>query len=107
MFTITTKYHLNFTFGMPYLCTYQCYLGEGGKGGDFDCFCCPGDACLEAGGAHAPPRSQKGPPEWDHKIFTMIQNNVLMEGLTISMHFQKFEDLQLHFFPRGSMPLDS
>ena len=36
----------------------------------------------------------------------MIQNNVMMVGLTISMHFQQFEGLKFQFFPRGE-PLQS
>ena len=37
----------------------------------------------------------------DHKIFKMIQINVVMVGLTISMHFQQFEDLKFQFFSWG------
>ena len=32
----------------------------------------------------------------------MIQNNVVMIGLTNSMHFQQFEDFKFQFFSGGS-----
>ena len=50
-----------------------------------------------------PPRSQKGSACWDCKIIKMIQNNVVMVDLTVSMHLQQLEDLKFHIFP-GSMP---
>ena len=34
----------------------------------------------------------------------MIQNNVVMVGLTISMHFQQLEDLKFPNFPVGTCP---
>ena len=34
----------------------------------------------------------------------MIQNNVLMVGLTISMHYQQFEGLKYQNFSRGACP---
>ena len=39
----------------------------------------------------------------DRKRFKMMQNNVVMLGLTISMHFQQFEELKFLYLPR-SMP---
>ena len=52
--------------------------------------------------------SQKGLPDGtvNGKRIKMIQNNVVMVGLTISMHFQQFEELNFIYFFRGSMPLD-
>ena len=47
--------------------------------------------------------SQKGLPDGtvNGKRIKMIQNNVVMVGLTISMHFQQFEELNfIYFFPR-------
>ena len=46
-------------------------------------------------GAHAPPPPQepKRSAFWDRKRFKIIQNNAVMVGLTISMHFQQFQNL--------------
>ena len=33
-----------------------------------------------------------------------MQNNVVMVGLTVSMHFQQFEELKLLFFSGGACP---
>ena len=62
-----------------------------------------------ARGVHAPPpppRSQKGPPDGIVKDLKCYKNNVVMVELTISMHFQQFEDLKFLIFFPGSMPLD-
>ena len=34
----------------------------------------------------------------------MMQNNVVMVGLTVSMHFQQFEELKFLFFPGEHVP---
>ena len=34
----------------------------------------------------------------------MIQNNVVMVGLTFSVHFQQFEDVKFLFFCEGACP---
>ena len=46
-------------------------------------------------GSHASPRGNpKGLPDGIVKKTIMIQNNMVMAGLTISMYFQHFEDLK-------------
>ena len=57
--------------------------------------CCVVQVCRQEG-AHPPPppRSQKGPPDGIVKRFKMIQNNVVMVEMTVSMHFQQLKNLK-------------
>ena len=51
-----------------------------------------------------PPQEPKRSAWWDRKKFKMIQNNVVMVGLSIAVHFQQFEDLKFKFFSGGPYP---
>ena len=53
------------------------------------------------------PKSQKGPPYGFVKDLKWYKNNVVVVGLTISMHFQQFEDLKFLIFSRGACPRTS
>ena len=53
-----------------------------------------------------PPGAKKCPPDGIVKDLNWYKTNVVMVGLTISMHFQQFEDLKFLFCP-GSMPPDT
>ena len=53
---------------------------------------------------HPPPLPPKRSAWWERKRIKMTQNNVVMLGLTISMHFQQFEDLDIHIFSEGACP---
>ena len=44
-----------------------------------------------------PPRAKRS-AWWDRKNFEWYKNNVMVVGLTISMHFQQFEDLKFLIF---------
>ena len=56
------------------------------------------------GCASTPPPGAKRSTWWDCKIFKVIQNNVMMAGLTDSMHFKQFEDLKFQNFYREACP---
>ena len=58
----------------------------------------------QGGGVHTPPRSQKGPLDRIVKDLKSEKNNVVMVGLSISMHFQQFENLKFLFFPGEHVP---
>ena len=45
--------------------------------------------------------------EIDRKRFKMLQNNVVMVGLTVSMHFQQFEDFKFQKFCGKAWPRTS
>ena len=62
------------------------------------------NSCHREGGAHAPPptKSQKGPPDGMVKNSKWYKINVVVAGLTISMHFQQFEGLKFLIFSEGT-----
>ena len=57
-----------------------------------------------ARGAHAPPKSQKGPPDGTVQKLKWPKFYAVMVGLTISTHFQQFEDLDFLNFSGDACP---
>ena len=50
------------------------------------------------------PQEPKRSAWWDRKDLKWYKNNVVMVGLTISMHFRQLEDLKFLFFPEEHAP---
>ena len=66
-----------------------------------------GGGCAGCARTPPPPKSQKGPPDEIVKYLKWCKTNVV-EGMTIWMHFQQFEDLKfLFFFSGGACPWTS
>ena len=84
-----------FCFVAPLLISsYVRPVGSGGGGGGVG----------GAREAHATPQEPKRSAWWDHKSLKIMQNNLVMVGLTISVHFQQFEDIKFIFFSEGAYP---
>ena len=78
------------------------YWGRGGSAG-----CARTHALSPPPHPHPTPQEPKRSFWWDYKRFKMIQNNVVVVGLTILMHFKQWPAIwrtQISiFFFRGSM----
>ena len=52
-----------------------------------------------------PPRNQKRPPnQWDRRRVKIVQNNMVMVVLIMSMRFQQIEDFNFPIFSWGAWP---